>query len=155
MTESAAPRDPRSTTSTSAMGALSRAVLAIVAGSLVASLLDAVVAAIWHAGGASQAFSPLHPAAYVSLTVIGLIGGTVAWCIVRARAADPARVLRTLVPLVIVLSFIPDVMVGARGSAMAGTTWGAVTGLMVMHVLVAAVALTAYRLLLPLPSSRR
>lgn len=135
---------------------LPRAAIAVVGGSIVASLLDAVVAAIWHAGGASESFRPLHPSAYVVLTVLGLLAGTVGWCVVRARATDPARVLRVLVPVVLLLSFIPDVLVGSGGaSAMSGTTWGAVSGLMVMHVLVAAVALTAFRLLLPLPARRR
>jgi hypothetical protein len=137
-----------------AVRTLGRAALAVVGGSIVASLLDAVVAAIWHAAGASQAFHPLHPSAFVGLTVVGILFGTIGWCIVRARAADPARTMRVLVPVVLILSFIPDVLVGAKAS-MAGTTWGAVSGLMVMHVLVAAVALTAFGLLLPLPARRR
>lgn len=63
--------------------------------------------------------------------------------IIRRRAANPAALLRRLVPVVVVLTLIPDLLVGlALG-------WGAIA-LALMHLAVAATAVTAYRRFLPL-----
>lgn len=47
----------------------------------------------------------------------------------------------------------PDIMVGATASQ-PGTSWGAVVALVVMHLVVAAVAVPAYQRLLPLPTAQ-
>jgi len=130
----------------------------VVAGGLigtaaVAIVLNAVVAAIAHAAGASGDFKPLQVMAYGPLTVFGVLLAAAAWAVIRARSARPARLLRTLVPVVVILSLIPDIQVGVSGSQ-AGTSWGAVAALMVMHVVVAAVAVPAFRRLLPLPAEQ-
>ncbi|MEU6379082.1 DUF6069 family protein [Streptomyces sp. NPDC046909] len=130
----------------------------VVAGGLigtaaVAVALNAVVAWAAHAAGASDDFQPLQLSAYAPLTVFGVLVGAAAWAIVRARSASPSRLLRVLVPVVVVVSLIPDVMVGVSDSR-AGTSWGAVVALMVMHVVVAAVAVPAYRRFLPLPADQ-
>ncbi|MFE7760376.1 hypothetical protein [Streptomyces sp. NPDC057438] len=52
------------------------------------------------------------------------------------------------------MSLVPDVMVGVTDSR-PGTSWGAAVALMVMHVVVAAVAVPAFRRLLPLPPAAR
>ena len=81
--------------------------------------LDVTIAAIAHAAGASRTFSPLQPASYTSLTVIGMLAGTAGWAVVRAKAADPRRMLGRLVPGVLVISLVPDAIAGtssARGS---------------------------------------
>lgn len=59
-----------------------------------------------------------------------------------------------LVPVVVLLSLVPDVLVGASGQ-MPGTSWGAVVGLMVMHLVVTIVAVPAYQRVLPLPDDHR
>jgi hypothetical protein len=135
----------RSTPLTVAGGLVLAAVLAVAA--------DAVVAAIAHGAGASHAFRPLQPATYGGLTVVGILAGAVGWALIRVRSSSPRRLLRTLVPAVLVLSFIPDVLVAASAS-MPGTSWGAVAALMGMHVLVAAVAIPVYVRVLPLPAER-
>ncbi|MFG2126586.1 DUF6069 family protein [Streptomyces sp. NPDC048751] len=119
----------------------------------VAVAVNAVVAAIAHAAGASDDFQPLQLSAYAPLTVIGVLAAAAAWAIIRARSARPNRLLRTLVPVVLVVSLIPDVMVGVSASR-PGTSWGAVIALMVMHVVVTAVAVPAYHRLLPLPTTQ-
>ncbi|MFF4117638.1 DUF6069 family protein [Streptomyces sp. NPDC001714] len=126
----------------------------VVAGGLigtaaVAVALNAVVAATAHAAGASHDFQPLQLTAYAPLTVFGVLVGAAAWAIVRARSAQSSRLLRILVPVVVILSLIPDIMVGVSDSR-PGTSWGAVVALMVMHVVVAAVVVPAYHRLLPL-----
>lgn len=119
----------------------------------VAVAVNAVVAAISHAAGASDDFQPLQLSAYAPLTVFGVLAAAAAWAIIRARSARPDRLLRTLVPAILVVSLIPDIMVGISDSR-PGTSWGAVIALMVMHVVVAAVAVPAYRRLLPLPATQ-
>ena len=60
--------------------------------------------------------------------------------------------LRVLVPVVAVVSFVPDVLI-----AMSGTTWGAAVALAVAHVVVFAVTIPLFlRLLAPetIPSRR-
>ncbi|KUN58007.1 hypothetical protein AQJ46_44235 [Streptomyces canus] len=130
----------------------------VVAGGLigtavVAVAVNAVVAAIAHAAGASDDFEALQLPAYAVLTVFGVLAAAAAWAIIRARSADPARLLRTLVPVVLIVSLIPDIMVGVSDSR-PGTSWGAVIALMVMHVVVAVIAVPAYRRLLPLPATQ-
>jgi hypothetical protein len=128
----------------------------VVAGGLigtaaVAVVVNAIVAAIAHAAGASDGFQPLHLATYAVFTVFGVLAAAAAWAIISGRSAHPARLLRTLVPVALIVSLIPDIMVGISDS-LPGTSWGAVIALMVMHVVVAAVAIPAYQRLLPLPA---
>ena len=118
---------------------------------VVAIALDAAIAAVAHAAGASHAFSPLRPPSYTSLTVIGMLAGAAGWAVVRARAADPRRVLGRLVPVVLAVSLVPDVIVGT--SSVRGASWGAVAALMVMHVVVATVLVAALLRELPLPDN--
>jgi hypothetical protein len=54
------------------------------------------------------------------------------------------------VPAVIAVSLIPDLAVDA-GKLYAHTTWGGVAALMIMHLAVAACAVTAYLVFMPLP----
>jgi len=108
-----------------------------------------VIALIARAAGASHDFKPLWPSSYLPLTVLGVLAGAIGWQIIRRRATRPAAVLRWLVPTVVVLSFIPDIAVGAAGGS-PGVSWGAVSALMLMHLTVAAVAVAVYRRLMPL-----
>ena len=121
--------------------------LAIVAAAAVGALGTTVIAAIAHGAGVTHSFSPLNPGAYIALIVLGVLGGAIGWQAVRARAAEPARLLRTLVPVVLLLSFIPDITIGILGSDHA--TWGGVIALMAAHVLVAGAAVTSFATLLP------
>jgi hypothetical protein len=121
--------------------------LAVVAAVVVGALATTAIAAVAHGAGVSHAFSPLRPGAYIALIVLGVLGGAVGWQIVRSRAARPARLLRTLVPVVVILSFIPDLAIGITGSDHA--TWGGVIALMAAHVVVATAAVTSFATFLP------
>ena len=115
--------------------------------SIVAALVgNAVVAQVALAAGASEEFQPLTFAAYSFFTVIGVVAGLVGWLLIR-RTTNAAVTLRWLVPTVLVLSLIPDVLVGF--SDRAGVSWGAVVALMVMHVVVTVAAVTTFSRLLP------
>ncbi|MFF5138174.1 DUF6069 family protein [Streptomyces sp. NPDC013157] len=121
----------------------------LLAAAAAASLGNAVVALVAHAGGASHDFAPLTPSAYVPLTVIGVLLGAVGWAIIRRAAKNPTGLLRWLAPVVVVVSFIPDLAL--LGGGMAGSGPLAIVALMVMHVVVGAVAVFGYRRVLPLP----
>jgi Family of unknown function (DUF6069) len=131
--------------------------LVVAAGLLVAAVaataLNAVVAATAHTAGASHDFRPLQLSTFAGLTVLGILAGAAGWSLVRARAANPGAVLRVLVPVVLAVSLVPDLLVGAAHQ-MAGVTWGAVIALMVMHIVVTAVGVATYTRILPLPARR-
>ena len=106
-----------------------------------------VVAAIAHGAGVSHSFAPLHPGTYIAFIVLGVLGGAFGWQLVRAKAHQPAKLLRTLAPVVVILSFIPDIAIGVTGGFHA--TWGGVIALMAAHVVVATAAVTSFAILLP------
>lgn len=112
--------------------------LGVLVAIVVAVVLDVVIALITLAAGASDDFQPLKPGAYVFFTVVGVLVATAGWAAIR-RTRRAASTLRWLVPTVLVISLVPDILVGADPSAMAGADWTGVIGLMVMHVAVAAV----------------
>lgn len=107
-----------------------------------------VVALIAQAVGAGADFPALKPAVYLPFAIVGLVAGYVGWRIVRSRAAHPGRVLRVLIPVVLVLSLIPDVVLLVTGF-IPGTTTTGVIALMLMHVLVAAIGIPLYQRIAP------
>lgn len=125
--------------------------LSVVVASVVGALGTTVIAAIAHAAGVSHSFSPLHPGSYIALIVLGVLAGAAAWQLVRVKARRPSRVLRSLVPAVVILSFIPDIIIGITGSFHA--TWGGVIALIAAHVVVALAAVTSFAALLPADGS--
>ena len=122
---------------------------------MVASLVvELVIAAIAHAAGAYSDFHPLTFGGLIGPTVVGLVVAVVVWELVRRRAGDPVAVMRRLAPIVVVLSWVPDIALGAThreaASHVAHTTWGEVAALMAMHLFVAAIGLGLFSQLLPL-----
>ncbi|ELS51064.1 DUF6069 family protein [Streptomyces viridochromogenes] len=138
---SSAPPAQRSRALTVAGGLLAAAV--------VSALGNAVVALLARAAGASHDFEALTPPAYVPLTVIGVLLGAIGWAVVRRVAKNPAGLLRWLAPVVVIVSFVPDLAL--LGGDTPGKGVLAVCALMVMHVVVGVVAVLAYRRVLPLP----
>ena len=123
-----------------------KVVLGVVAAIVVASIGNAVVSYLAQALGADpNAVEGLKPQGYVVLTALGVIIAAVAWATIRKRAKDPARTLGKLVPIVVAVSFLADVPVFfLPGASVVG-----VLALMVMHVVVAAVAVPIFRRVLP------
>ncbi|MGW1562530.1 DUF6069 family protein [Streptomyces sp. NPDC002144] len=138
---SSAPPAPRSRGLTVVAGLLAAVVVSVLGNVLVALLA--------RAAGASGAFAPLHVSAYGPLTVFGVVLGAAGWAVVRRVAKNPAGLLRWLVPVLVVVSFGPDLSLLGGGTPGSGPL--AVAALMVMHVVVAVVAVAAYRRVLPLP----
>ena len=98
--------------------------------------------------GASDDFVPLTPGPVVMWTIIGAIIGAVGWRLIVNTSTHSRALLSTLVPTVLVLSLIPDVALLATDSVPGQTTAG-VVALMVMHVVTAVIAVTAYRTAMP------
>lgn len=121
---------------------------ATASGASVSSIVNLLLALGGHAAGAAASFQALQVATFVPLTVIGTVAGVVGWTVIRARSTRPAAVLRWLVPVVLLLSFVPDILVGAT-AALPGTSWTGVVALMLMHVSVTAAAVLSLRVLLP------
>lgn len=115
---------------------------------LLSSLVNVLIAVLAHALGAPDDFSQLEPSRYVFMTALGVLGGSVGWSLVRRFSSDPERLLRRLVPSVVVLSFVPDFFLFGEGEVTG------VVALLVMHVAVAAIAVPTYRRVMPLSSAR-
>lgn len=116
---------------------------------IVALLASAINALLAIAGSSIGASGPgLQPIAYLSLTVVAAIGGAVGWHLIDRFAERPSRVMIWLVPSFLVLSFVPDILIGATGGTGAG--WLSATVLMLMHVATITIAILTYRRLMPL-----
>ena len=114
-----------------------------------AVVVNAAIATAARALGASPVFQPLIPSAYLPLTIIGFLLGSAGLALIRAKTNNHARVLRVVVPVEHLLSFIPDLGLLLSGSR-PGTSSGAVAALALMHLVVAAVAIPALARALPL-----
>jgi hypothetical protein len=122
--------------------AAGRVALVLVVATLVAIGLNTVVATIAVNAGAER-FPPLTLPVYGGFTVLGLLAGWAGWRLVQRRAARPSAVLRVLVPVVVLLSFVPDVALLTQ-RFIPGTTTAGVLALMTMHLVVATVGVTAF-----------
>ena len=111
-------------------------VLAAVVAAIVNTLIGLLVGVIEGTG--------YNPTTAITYSVIGVLVGFVGWVLIRRFAPRPAAVLRWVVPLVVVLSFIPDLYLLTFGMSVL-----LVVALMIMHVVVAAVAVPAFRRVLP------
>ena len=116
----------------------------VLAAIVVASLADAVLALLALAVGAPDDFQPLMPGSYIFLTTVGVVAGAIGWAIIRKVSKDPEALMRWLVPTVVALSFVPDFLLFGEGGV------AGVVALLLMHVVVAVVAVFAYRKVMPL-----
>jgi hypothetical protein len=112
------------------------------------TLATSVIAFVSHAAGVSDDFDPIAPAAYLTLVVIGVSLASLSWFAIARRTANPRTILTRLVPAVVLISFIPDILLGVNQSE-PSTTWGAVASLMLMHLAVAAITVPTLARLIP------
>jgi hypothetical protein len=138
MTSSLATPRQSTTAARTALGLLAAAVVAVLGNALIALLVSSLAP-----GGVEKGL--LFPE-YATLTVAGVLLGTAGWALVRRFARRPRAVLRVLVPVVLVLSLVPDLALLAGGTSVAN-----VVGLMLMHVVVAAALVPVLARVLPLP----
>jgi hypothetical protein len=123
------------------------AVVTLLAAVGVAVAACAVIAFAAVTAGAT-AFPPLMPLVFGPFAAVGVLAAYIGWRIVRARARRPRAVLNVLVPVLLLLSFIPDVVLLLTGFIPGTTVTGAI-GLMLMHLTVAGVAVPVAQRLAP------
>ncbi|ANZ40347.1 hypothetical protein BBK82_34295 [Lentzea guizhouensis] len=138
MADTSLPAGLAPSTGEVAVGLLGAAVVSIAVNSLIA-----LVASKFIPEGTERVGLAL--AEYAPATVIGILLGTLGWFLVRRFAKDPRRVLRVLVPIVVVLTFIPDLGILAGGAAVVNSL-----ALIAMHVVVAAATVPVLGRVLPL-----
>ncbi|MDO0909725.1 DUF6069 family protein [Streptomyces sp. DT2A-34] len=126
-------------------------VLGTVAAAVLGSAGNALVSWVARSLGSDpQVIQGLQPKGYVVLTTLGVIVGAVVWARIRRRSERPRAVLRKLVPTVVGVSFLADVPVFfLDGADVLG-----VFALMVMHVVVAVIAVPIFRRVMPLTEDR-
>jgi hypothetical protein len=112
------------------------------------ALATSVIALVAHVAGVSDDFDPIAPSAYLTLAVIGVGLASLSWFAIARRTANPRTILTRLVPAVVLISFIPDLLLGVSQSE-PGTTWGAVASLMLMHLAVAAITVPTLARVIP------
>ena len=124
-----------------------RARTAVTISALIVAVAAGIVNALIALGAVAlgaEAVGGLQPIAYLGLTIIAAVAGAFGWHIVNLRARRPANVMGWLVPAFLVVSFIPDIVVGASMG------WLVAGSLMLMHVATITIAVLAYRRLMPL-----
>lgn len=129
------------TTATPTSVTVLRVGIALVAAAAVNTVI-ALAASALDDGGIGMG---LNPAAYLPATVLGLLAGAAGWGLIARRNA---KVLRVVVPLVLVLTWIPDLLL-----LTAGATAANVVGLMLMHLAVTSAVVLALRPTLRVPAA--
>jgi hypothetical protein len=122
-----------------------RVALGVAAAVIVALIVNTAIAFAVRSLDGYSVRTGVTPIEYAPLTVAGVLVGTAGWVAVRRFAARPRAVLRVLVPVVVALSFVPDVILLAVGNRPVN-----VAGLMVMHLFVALITVTTLVRILPL-----
>lgn len=121
-------------------------VLGVAAAALASLAVDAAIAqavTATHPSGVQTGLSALH---FGPLTVLGVLLGTAGWAVIRRSSSRPRQVLRTVVPLVVLVSFVPDLLLLSREVSAVN-----VAGLLCMHVAIAAITVPVLARVLPLP----
>jgi hypothetical protein len=104
--------------------------LAIVAAVIVNQIIRLIAVSLL---GIGPEFMPLSFGPPLFFSVIGVLGATIAFAIIARFAQRPIALFRTVALVVLLISFIPDVLV-YTSQAMPGATLPAVATLMIMHV---------------------
>jgi hypothetical protein len=120
----------------------------LIGGAAVAVAANTVVSFSALGAGANPGFMPLTIALYAPFTIVGFFAAYVGWRIIRSRAKHPAAVLRVLVPVLAVLSFVPDTALLLLGFIPDSSLTG-VVGLAIMHLVVVAVAVPVFQRIAP------
>ncbi len=92
--------------------------------------------------GVPETFMTLSLMPVITWSILGTIGASITYALTRKFARNPDRAFVTIALVVLVLSFIPDVLVHGAGGPFMGATWRAVALLMLMHVAAAVVLVT-------------
>ncbi len=126
-------------------GPLALGVVAAALASLVVNTAIALAATSAHPSGPQTGLSAVH---YAPLTVLGVLAGTAGWAFIRRNSRRPREVLRVVVPLIVLVSFVPDMLLLVL---LPTTTLVNVAALLSMHIAIAAITVPMLGRVLPLP----
>jgi hypothetical protein len=95
--------------------------------------------------GTPGSFGPLFYTPIIVSTVVGCLGAGMVFALTRRLSDHPETTFTMIAFVVLVLSFIPDLLLKqASAGVFAGATWGAVVLLMLMHVVAASSVLLVF-----------
>ena len=87
-------------------------------------------------------FTPLQPGSVAFMTILGIGLAVGFYALLRTRVDNPAATFRRIVPVALVVSLIPDVLIWADGAYEGAAKAETVLPLMAMHVATAVVVAT-------------
>jgi hypothetical protein len=116
---------------------LARRALVALVGAVVVNLLVTVLAGV---AGVAPGLDPLNVGPVALFTAIGVVGATVVYAALTRFVDDPNRTFTIVAAVVLVLSFVPDVVVAPT---LPGATTAGVVVLAVLHVTTAVVCVLA------------
>ncbi len=85
-----------------------------------------------------ERFTPLRPGSVVFMTILGVLLAAGFLRLLAGRSSRPAETFRRIVPVALVVSLIPDVLIWATGAYEGAAEAQTVLPLMAMHVVAAA-----------------
>ena len=90
--------------------------------------------------GVPETFMTLSAGPVIAWSVFGTIGAGITFMLAQKYSQSPNKTFTTIAIVVLILSFIPDVLIhGMETGPFAGATWSAVVLLMLMHVVAAGI----------------
>lgn len=85
-------------------------------------------------------FMTLSAGPVIAWSIFGTIGATITFFLTRKFSQNPNKTFVLISAVVLILSFIPDVLIHGKDSGpFVGVTWSAVALLMLMHVAAAGI----------------
>lgn len=85
------------------------------------------------------AFMPLTFGAVIFFTTMGVLGATIVYAALGRFSSRPVSLFRRVALIVLVVSFIPDLLLPFQPQAFPGVTWPNAIALMVLHAIAWAV----------------
>ncbi len=106
--------------------------------------------------GTPATFGPLTFGPLIMFSILGAIGATVVYALLRKFTQNPNKSFTIVAAVVLVLSFIPDFLVhGLTTGPFAGATWSAVVLLLVTHIVEAGLIVYLFTKQTALPTQQQ
>ena len=123
-----------------ARGGLLRAAAITTGAALVINLIILAIAKA--AIDVPDRFTPLQPGSVAFMTILGIALATGFYALLRSRVDNPAATFRRIVPIALIVSLIPDVLIWTSDAYDGAAKAETVLPLMAMHLATAAVVAT-------------
>lgn len=116
--------------------------IAAVVAAVATAVVNSVIALAAVGAGVPKTMQ-LTPTVDVMFSVVASVVGAIGWFLIVRKAANPTATLRWVVPIVLAVSFIPDIALGF--ATVASTGIAPVLVLAVMHIATITIAVSVYR----------